>query len=380
MIVDLFAGPGGWEQGLHLVAPELGPAVVGIDIDTSACATATAAGHRRICADVQDIDPRAQEGRLYGLLGSPPCQGFSIAGRGAGRLDYGAILATAAVMTHTDDADEAMKHLRNIANDPRSALVLEPLRWALDLRPVWVVLEQVQQVKPLWEACARALGAHGYSTWVGCLNAEQYGVPQTRRRAFLIAHRWRDVAPPKATHSRYHVKHPDVLDDGPVEPWVTMGEVLGWTEGGVVSNYGTRGVTADKGVRWHDEPSATITSKARIMRRAGQTWLDDEVNGLQRIADQTGTAVDLDWPLKRPATTVATRDKVQHPGSTANRYQPDVTKSRNDGVRITVAEAAQLQTFPADYPWQGPRTKQYEQVGNAVPPLMAAAVLNVVLP
>lgn len=100
-------------------------------------------------------------------------------------------------------------------------------------------------------------------------------------------------------------------------------------------------------------------------------------DGRPRINDQSGEHHDPSWVEERPATTVASRDLVGHPGATSNRFN-DSEKSRNDGIRITVQEAAVLQSFPPDYPWQGSRTKQFEQVGNAYPPLLAWHTLRAV--
>ena len=111
--------------------------------------------------------------------------------------------------------------------DERSALTLVPMHYIERFFPTYVAMEQVPAVLPIWEAYAELMREMGYSVWTGYLHAEQYGVPQTRKRAYLIARRdGRGASPPTATHSRYHSRTPEKLDPG-VKKWVSMAEALG---------------------------------------------------------------------------------------------------------------------------------------------------------
>lgn len=375
-IIDLFAGPGigGWDEGLRMIGRR---DVLGIEWDESACMTAEAAGHRRLRADVSALNPHDYIG-AEGLIASPPCQAWSLAGKRGGEDDRAACHELADRMAAGDDSTD----WRDWADD-RSPLVCQPVRWARELRPEWIALEEVPAVLGLWEHMARIFRAWGYDVWVGVINAADYGVPQTRKRAILMASRVRTVTPPEPTHAEHPVGV-DLFGGGHREKWVSMAEALGWASG---LNVNTRGNRRTSGGNEFpaDRPSWALTGKTRSwFASAGVTGQgrpkDPETQPADTITGK-GTAYLLrdsnQWAWHRPATTVAGDPRIADPGH-RDRASGE-RQFRPGGIRVTVQEAGVLQSFTADYQWQGSRTKQYEAVGNAVPPLLAAHVLATVM-
>lgn len=319
-MVDLFAGPG----GLDVAARWLGVSVTGIEWDVNACETREEALLDTKKGDVRHYGPANFPNAKF-LAGGPPCQTYTVAGNGAGRRALDRVLEFVKRMGAGEDVRTTLSEL----DDDRTGLVLEPLRWALEAfdlgRPFEaIVLEQVPAVLPVWQAMKEPLEAIGYHVDCGILRTEQYGVPQTRRRAILIAHRGRAVSIPLPTHRKFRkgAKNADVDDHLP--KWKTMGNALKKTRNGpfvVVSNYGTGGDPKARGRRKSSEPSATVTGKV----------------SRNRVEELKGEGPE----------------------------------------RLTNAEAGRLQTFPLDYPWSGNDISQ--QIGNAIPPRLAAHVLAAAL-
>ena len=464
---DLFAGPGGWD----VAADALGWVGVGFELDGPACETRRANGHHTIQLDVRECGPDAltREGANWPLgattvlIGSPPCPTFSAAGKGEGRKLLPVLSEVAWEMAQ----GEPLARFRGtLGDDPRTELVLEPLRWALEaielVQPYdFIALEQVPSVLPLWEVFAEVLRNETYSVAVGNLQAEQYGVPQTRKRAVLLARRdGVEARLPTPTHSRFHVRDRARLDPG-VLPWVSMEQALGWgmterpsmsvTGGGtgaggaepfgsaarrgitreeqagrftVRSNYGTGGDAANRGERSSSSPSATITGKAGRNRlisaqsvaggERAERGTDEPaltvtqttsrarfLRGNQRPDGEHYQRREVESPAQTisgmgrsyafesadaPAPTISGDPRVSprgckhpSPGCCPN-YPGEPQRQHAKSRSITVAEAAALQTFPANYRWCGTKTQQFQQIGNAVPPLLAYASLSTFVP
>jgi DNA (cytosine-5)-methyltransferase 1 len=410
-VIDLYAGPGGWDEGMRNAGIT---DVVGIEIEANACATAEAAGHKRVQADVSAV-PTGDYAGAWGLVASPPCQAWSMAGKRQGELDRAKVHAL--IDTYASGSDV----IGTGWADERSHHAAQPIRWVRDLRPTWVCMEQVPPVLPLWEHTAERLRRWGYSTWTGVLNAADYGVPQTRERAVLMARLAGPAHPPAPTHG----KEPEGTDlfGGELLPWVSMADALGWPHGLVGfprQDDGTGEAITIGGVDYRardlhptDGPAQVVTEKSRSWSRwqiAGNTRANAAARNLDEPApaifsSRTGNLTwtlrngtnanactrDLDepagtpffggrlnnvsWVLNRPATTVAGDPRIAAPG---HRDRAGGERQHEQSIRVSIQEAAVLQSFPADYPWQGTKTAQFLQVGNAVPPKLAEAIVRAV--
>jgi DNA (cytosine-5)-methyltransferase 1 len=378
LVIEGFAGPGGWSEGLRRAGYD--GMAVGFEHDLAACRTATAAGHLRVRADVASYPLQHLAGKVDGIIQSPPCQAFSAAGNRLGEVDQPLVFERIAAFA----ADRTP--LEREWADARSMLTAEPMRWAVALRPRWIALEQVKEVLPLWRYTAELLRRHGYQTWTGILSTEQYGVPQTRKRAILIARRGGlPVGPPTPTHQPYRagvasVSEPDLFG-GLLPPPVSMATALGWglddrpawtvTSGGaetggaeVFGNAKNRRHLAEVVLRNGNQDNAC---ERRACEPAGTLFFGARTNAVDWRMYPAGLTGSYEYSrsVSEPSPT------IKGAGSGGQYVADDVQSSR-----ITVHEAAILQSFPPDYPWQGTKSQQYQQVGNAVPPLLAEAILR----
>lgn len=323
-VLEGFAGPGGFSEAARMLGLV---GHVGVDINRDACATAAAAGHRRIQADIRSVDPDAFP-TVTGATITPPCPTFSASGKQSGRRDHQLVIEGATLLGDSQagiDVTAAYASVCGRVGDLRTTLVLEALRFALRLPNLrWVVAEQVPAVASIWEEmCAELAATHDFASCnVVTLRADDFGAATRRARVFLIAARNYEPdftgMPIRGRWSCGRFEAPRELVPAVVPPLarVSMAAALGWPAGVVVRTRGNRR-TSGGNLFSADGPALGLTEKAR-------SW----------------------------------------------------TREDRPGHALTPAEAGVLQGFPREYPWQGSRSSQFLQVADTVSPLMGAAVLG----
>jgi DNA (cytosine-5)-methyltransferase 1 len=331
--LELFAGAGGAALGLERAG--LKHAAL-CEWDRDACATLRAAGLGPVVeGDVRDLDAIAAAigpDPVDVLWSSFPCQAFSTAGKRMGA------------------ADERNGWPWTVAAIDR-------------FRPAWFLGENVRGLLLHTGGCTFAGGQEGLFSrpdpmrCPGCyfervilpdlrarfeyvgwwlLDAADFGVPQHRRRVILWAGP-RQLTEPAPTHG-----------PGRALPWVSMGEALGLPVGSIA--------------------------------QSGVCDTDPGTHGVPRPTTRPSPAVPVGSCiyLSRPSPTVSAvgEEKGSGPGGNPEKMQraSDALYLGTGRRRLTTAECAVLQDFPADHPFQGGIGAQYRQIGNAVPPRLAEVV------
>ena len=350
--LDLFAGIGGASLGLERAGFE----VTAVEFDAAA-----AEMHRHVCsgevieADVAAIQLWSMR-RPDLLWASPPCQPFSQAG------------------------------LRRGMDDPRAHLLFQVPRYVKALVPRFVICEQVKAALPWWEAFAAEFEQLGYATWTGKLRSDQFGVPQTRERAFLLASLDGSVTPPTPTHRKFHSRAPHSRpDDKHLLPWVSMAEALGWGLNARPSFTVTGGGAETGGA----EPFGMAARSAMTAAREEGDWVvntgrdwkpgGDRSTAQKRDLDHPAPTVTVDsgpsmwWLEGRQSNATARAGDQPAPTITAGH---DVSQWTIQRQLLTPEDALALQSFPPDC-LDGAdvaRTAKFKGIGNAVPPLWAEAI------
>jgi DNA (cytosine-5)-methyltransferase 1 len=339
--IDLFAGAGGLSLGFgrHGFA-----SVAAVELDRDAAATFRAA-HATVAPaapvpavveqDICTVDFTCFRG-VDTVVGGPPCQPWSLGGLRRGHADPRDGIPQFARALH--EAQPAAFVMENVAG-----LVRGTARGAFER--ILAVLRGDRPLADLLGDLVPPQARLDYLVDARVLDAADFGVPQARRRLFVVGVRPGSAfAWPEPTHG-----------PGRPLPHVHAGQVV---------------ATEPRG-----EPNPAIVTYA-----ARPSLRPDPYHG--QVYNGGGRPID---PARPAPTLLASMGGNKTPWVDTYGVVPDYHRHLRaggaprtgrvpGGRRITVAEAAALQTFPARLAFAGTRSSQYRQVGNAVPPLLAAAV------
>ena len=361
-LVDLFCGCGGYSLGYKF--PSDGTAqwkvLRGIDLDRNAVSTfnANIGEHIGRVADLESEDPKGhlaelglQPGELGCLHASPPCEAYSPNNRVNGH-----------------------------GRDFRFQIAFD---WVKVFRPRIVTIENVLRLKE-WDGNIRkTLESLSYRVESFVLNSADYGVPQTRKRLYYIAYHESLGVAPTAPLPRY-ASPAGVGDDQ--RPWRTVREAIGdlprRLAGKGPDRFKSRLDLESAEARERIGEFASLMRPSRGTEIANHRARDLSDLMLKRVKSlKAGEAIANLPPELQPRMGFRGAYGRLHPGSPSKTITTGVRGPSHgpfchyrDDRLITIREAARLQSFPDYFTFEGGLDSQAQQVGNAVPPLLAAAL------
>lgn len=337
--ISLFSGAGGLDVASFLAGV---PVISSTDLDPDCIKTLRMNALFRdaeiIEGDLHQIESSVFQHILskrgYGkfiVIGGAPCQPFSKAGYWVGN------------------------QTRRGINDPRATLVDEYLRVVCDLHPDGFVFENVESLlhptnRVIVERFIEIIRQQGYSHQIVRANALDYGVPQKRRRLFIVGTTGTFRSPePRKTHCPMEARSQTGL-----KPYVNAGEAIAGYDG---PEYFEPEEVTQGGTYYED----LCQVPPGMNYKALTAWYGYE--NPKFVADKRFWSFLLKLSPHMPSWTI-----MAQPG-------PWVGPFHWDNRRLRVPEIAAIQTFPKGYQFYGSRRSVQKQIGNAVPALMGKAMI-----
>lgn len=357
-VIDLFAGAGGLGLGATQAGMDLR---LSVDNDAWSCRTLEAnravSGGEVLQASVCDLSGDAlreaaevERNDPLVIVGGAPCQPFSKAAYWVEPGDEAAYRRARAAGERVERPPAPAL----VRPDSRRTLVEEFWRLVDEADADAFVFENVRSIthprhRPIIDALLDASSRGGYKTRLVIANAVEYGVPQRRHRVFLLGSRQQTPHAPEVTHA-----HPDEAHELGLLPFETAGRALKPFAGpehsepaeGVTGRWAEHLKTVPPGgnykahTAWGGHPNPTFVTETRF-------W-----NFLLKLSPELPS-----WTINAS------------PGPWTGPFHWDTR-------RLRVPELAALQTFPVGYSFEGSRREQVRQIGNAVPPRLAARVME----
>jgi DNA (cytosine-5)-methyltransferase 1 len=343
--IDLFAGAGGMSHGARLAGIEIREAVE-IDGHASATYEANHSGVSLYRGDIKAYNPPELHARGESTIvfGGPPCQGFSTSNQ----------------------------RTRTQAN-PSNWLFRELLRVVEIVLPTWVVVENVigilQTSGGAFVAEMRdGLEKLGYTVSQAVLDASRVGVPQRRSRLFMLGSRVGQRVDLTSVMNKEIVTVRDAISDLPA------------LENGA----------EDDELSYTSPPMSAYAAEMRgdLQRCCGHTvtrnapHIVERYRHIEQGANWQSIPAELMHNYKDPSkchTGIYHRLSYDSPAKVIGNFRKNMLIHPLQSRGLSVREAARLQSFPDSYKFPGSIGFRQQQVGNAVPPLLARAVFNIII-